>query len=154
MWTDGRRRDDVRRTDDDERQVITIAHPEPCSGELKIRISSARILFSVLKVKVNTDCVKCELQLDSRFNTINVLLLIFHMRSMEAISAVTFLQSDTTSVNTGEYEISYYLCIETNMPEKYCRSTSDAAERRTRRLIKVFTIRMRCPLRKHGYSNV
>ena len=29
-WTDGR-----RATTDDGRQVITTAHPEPCSGELK-----------------------------------------------------------------------------------------------------------------------
>ena len=28
---------DDRRMDDDGRQVITLAHPEPCAGELKIR---------------------------------------------------------------------------------------------------------------------
>ena len=36
--TDGRTTDgrsDDGRTDDDGRQVVTIAHPEPCSGELK-----------------------------------------------------------------------------------------------------------------------
>ena len=31
------------RTDDDGRQVITIAHPEPCSGELKT-LSNCRLL--------------------------------------------------------------------------------------------------------------
>ena len=34
MWMDRRQMDD-RQTDGDEWQVITIAHPEPCSGDLK-----------------------------------------------------------------------------------------------------------------------
>ena len=33
--------DDERTTKDDRRQVIIIAHPEPCSGELKIQSYSA-----------------------------------------------------------------------------------------------------------------
>ena len=34
-------------TDDDGRKVITIAHPEHSSGELKMRLSSASFVISI-----------------------------------------------------------------------------------------------------------
>ena len=47
MWTDGQ-------WTDNRRQVITIAHPEPCPGELKkreIKMSSVAVVASTFRVK-------------------------------------------------------------------------------------------------------
>ena len=51
MLTDGRTDGRTHGRTDDGRKVITIAHPEQSSGELKITMLSAKILLSNSRFK-------------------------------------------------------------------------------------------------------